>query len=254
MSPALKRFFTSQILKSGTASVVLSQEESHHLRNVFRLATGERCLILDSAGHEWEGKIAFSDESKLARITLLKPIQNSFVQHYRLIIAQAIPQRGKMDLIVEKAAELGIDLLIPMITERTMVRMKQEAQQKVLGRWEKIIQAAQKQSHSRISTQVRGCQSFDQVLRDASDSKFSFLLHPSAQNTLPEVLNGLKLKISAESTGSIYVLIGPEGGFSPDEYEQAIKKGLAPVCLGGNILKTDTAFVAIASAFQFALL
>ena len=149
MARSLKRFFTPQILSSSVRTVALGEEESHHLKKVLRLKEGDSCLVFDSAGNEWLGKVVKNSGKKSAQVQLLEPTRNHNAVECELVIAQAIPQRSKMDVIVEKAAELGIPTLIPMISERTVVRIKKEDEPKVLARWAKIVSGARKQSCSR---------------------------------------------------------------------------------------------------------
>ena len=248
----LKRFFISQTLGSQSKAVTLSESESHHLQNVLRLALGDNCLVFDAAGHEWTGSVVL-DKTKHVQIKLLTEHQKKSVKLYYLAIAQAIPHRGKMDGLVEKAAELGIDSIIPMITERTIVRMSAANQSKAHMRWLKIIQEARKQSHSDTLTEIVEPVDFHSVLERIQDQDAAFLFHPQAKQQITEVLSGLRSRLKEGAQTKITVLIGPEGGFTEGEMVKASKKGMQSVRLGESILKADTAFIAIASMFQFGL-
>lgn len=252
MRETVKRFFTSQILESSSRIVTLDQRESHHLKDVLRLKEGERCFIFDALGNEWTGLVHSVARPGAIVITLVSPSALP-IRKYRLTVAQGIPQRGKMDLLVEKASELGVDVLIPMVTERTMVRMDQARESQVLGRWEKIVQEARKQSRSRIPTRVVRSQSFSSVLANIEEPKQTYLFHPTAHENLFEQATKLRSLKRDRLPINVTVLIGPEGGFSKGECAEAQAKGLSMVRLGDTILKTDTAFISIVGILQLAL-
>lgn len=245
----LKRFFTSQVLKSNLQKIVLDFEESKHLESVLRLKKGDHCLLFDSTGNEWEAEISFLESKKPVVVTLAKQTFEKKSRNFHLTMVQGIPQRGKMDLIVEKAAELGVDLVIPMMSDRTVVKPANDTFGKMKCRWEKIIQAARKQSHSHIPTEVTEPRSFAEILSGVYPKESSFLLDPGAEQNIFDALLKLRSKIAAGEKPKLNVLIGPEGGFTPKEIERAVQAGFTPVRFETPILKTDTAFVAVAGMF-----
>ena len=249
----LKRFFTSQVLSPEIRTVRLDQKESHHLKNVLRLKQDDSCLVFDSSGNEWTGTVFFHERKCEVAIRLMGQLANPNKKKFSLAVAQAIPQRAKMDTIVEKAGELGVDLVIPMVTERTVVRMKKEEAEKARGRWLKIIQSARKQSRSSVATDVSEITSFESVLANHIKSGASYICHPGTEITLFDVINALRVGESSKRRTDVIIFIGPEGGFSDKEFRQAVAKGVQPVTFGKTILKSDTAFVAVVGAFQFGL-
>ncbi len=249
-----KRFFSSEILSSRPKTILLDPDESHHLRHVLRLETRDHCLVFDREGNEWSGKVSGFSKSGQAEIELLNPMKRASASPIELVIAQAIPQRSKMDEIVEKAAELGVHQVVPLVTERTIVRIKKEDEAKVMARWSKIVQIAQKQCHSHVPTEVVKPVSFEKFLDSIEDRSLAFIFDPIAENGLRETLENLRQKIKNKTSVTITALIGPEGGFSEKEFKSAVSKGIQPVLLGETLLKTDTAFVTIASAFQYGVL
>ena len=249
MTRSLKRFFISQIPSDGTNKLVLSKSETHHLERVLRLKPDDECVVFDSAGHEWRSKIVSAGKNQPVELQLVESFPSSSVKASRLVVAQAIPQRAKMDTIVEKAAEIGISRLIPIVTERTIVRIKRDDEAQVLNRWMSIVQETRKQSHSRVATEVLAPKPFREVLSEIETDASIYLFDPRAEKTLPEILSNFK----RSAKRSIYLFIGPEGGFSKVEYDFAVQRGAIVVKLGDTILKTDTAFVTIASVFALYL-
>ncbi len=249
MPRSFKRFFTSQTLDARLKELALAPEETHHLSHVLRLKSNDECTLFDSKGHEWRAKV-IEIKNQSARIELIEPIQEMSPSARELVIAQAIPQRAKMDEMVEKAAELGVSRLIPIVTERTIVRVKVDDETRVFARWARILQEARKQSKSRIPTEISKPVAFKRLFEEVGVDELIFLFDPKADESFPDILNGLKKE---KSERSVYVFIGPEGGFTENECKFAREKGARLVKLGNNILKTDTAFVVIASAFRLFL-
>lgn len=255
MQPALKRFFTSQILEPDDRLIVLDPSEGHHLRKVLRLREGSSCVVFDRLGNEWSAVVAgFSSEGG-AEVRLKSPIGGRCEKTYRLTVAQAIPQHGKMDFVVQKAAELEVDRLYPMITDRTIVRYAKKVEPRVMNRWVKIVQEARKQSRSRTHTQVLPPVTFEGILSETVDTEHAYLFHPSSEKSVLDVVVELRLELKKRpSPIDLTLLIGPEGGFSDREVKRAGEKGIGLVRLGHTILKADTAFLVSVGIFQAGLL
>lgn len=149
-----------------------------------------------------------------------------------------------MDRIVEKSAELGVFQLIPLITERTVVRIRRDQFPKVCQRWERIALQTLKQSRVSAAPRISPPTSFEAMCSDLSRYHRTFLLHPSS-GAMPfrDAFVGVRHAAPLHTL----LIIGPEGGFSPSEVERASRAGAKIVTLGAGILKTDTAFVAAAS-------
>jgi 16S rRNA (uracil1498-N3)-methyltransferase len=150
-----------------------------------------------------------------------------------------------MDVIVQKATELGVAEIVPLVTERTIVKIRDE--EKRITRWQKIAREAAMQSSRIDIPKVRGVQSFHDFLS-------SLVSRPSSLNLLPWEEGGPPVKTvlrDGQNMKSIVVLIGPEGGFSKDEAEQAKDRNFHLVSLGPNILRTETAAIAVLSMIGY---
>lgn len=224
------------------------------MRHVLRLREEDACFVFDKSGNEWDGRVRSFTKNGQVEIKLLNATDRSAASPIDLVIAQAIPQRSKMDEIIEKGAELAVREIVPLVTERTIVRIKKEDEAKVMARWQKIIQVTQKQCHSHVPTAAAKPVTFEKFLSSIQEPSLAFIFDPIAETSLRETLDQLRSRIKGKSKVTITALIGPEGGFSEKEFKSATSKGIQPVLLGETLLKTDTAFVTIASAFQYGVL
>jgi 16S rRNA (uracil1498-N3)-methyltransferase len=227
------------------ACVILSTAQSHYVARVLRLRVGDTIAAFDGAGHEWRLRLtrvsgnqvqAEIIASQLADTTALAPV----------ILGQALPKSAKMDLIVEKCSELGLTTLVPLYTERTVVRETPGRLPARFARWQRIAEAAAKQCGRHTLLDVQGPQSLADFCRH---------YHPVTAKILcweGEGHGGVRqLLESLRDAGSYAVLIGPEGGWSSAEVDLARTHGFVPVSLGPRILRTETAAIAITSLIRY---
>jgi len=231
----------------------LSRQETHHLRDVLRLKSGSVCTVIDAGGREWRAKVTEFSRDRLARLELDARLEMSCSSPFRLWIGQGIPKRVRMDWIVAKAAELGVYRLIPIASERSVLSGA-EAFARVAKRWERIVQEARKQSGSAVKTEVSAPCLLKSFLGEAEKIDLRYFFQPSRGRLFSEMLAALREKKNAPAgLADVAVLIGPEGGFSERECQEAAARGMKSVRLNGSVLKSDTAFVAIASAILFGI-
>ncbi|MDB4349868.1 16S rRNA (uracil(1498)-N(3))-methyltransferase [Omnitrophica bacterium] len=222
-------------------------KEAHHILDVMRLKKGDRVSAFDGTGREYFGTIEEVAKKGLI-IKIDQTREKSSKKDHHITLAQSIPRREKMDYIVQKAAELGADKIIPMITQRTVVRLKKEKIPARLKRYRELAREAAKQCGSSSVTAIEDCLKFHEVLEKAQGYDLSII--PSVGHVEKK---SLKEKLSAFRGRSILILIGPEGGFDPAELEAASKKEITFVSLGENVLKCDTAALAAIAMINYAL-
>ncbi len=170
-----------------------------------------------------------------------------------LKIAQALPQKKKMDELVDRAQELAVQELWILETERTIVKMRGPGRERARSRWEKIAVEAAKQSGSSALLRIEGPVSFDQMIDENSDpSALSFIFHTDPKGlSFPKFID--ELKNSPKEISSVFLFFGPEGGFTEKEVRLAESRGVRKVFLGNSVLRLETAFLGVASALRFLL-
>jgi 16S rRNA (uracil1498-N3)-methyltransferase len=234
--PRPPRFFISPDQVSGSRITIIG-EDVRHIATVLRMKTGDELLLCDGEGAEYAAKIARVGRSEIT--TEIIGQRNREVSFPRITLGQGLPKSDKMDLIVQKASELGAASIVPLVTERTIVKVK-DGEKRIL-RWRKIAREAAMQSNRPDVPKVESIRRFDDFLRTLDPGPGPLLLLPWEEGTEP-IRNVLR---KTSGVMNITVLIGPEGGFSAAEAELAKGRGFHLVSLGPNILRTETAAIAV---------
>ena len=252
----LRRFFTSQILKNVPHDLWLEPAEAHHLRDSIRLKPGDACLVTDGHGGEAEAVVgAFAPDGRAClQIQRVLIKTGSFSDRMTLRVFPAMLRKGKTDLLVEKAQELGVHEFHPIVSEHCEVQIAKEKTGKILDRWTRIAREASKQSGSLRLLRIEAPRSFKEAFGDLSNDEPAVIFHPGSDSvTFPEwiaEIQGLKTTIKA-----LNIFIGPEGGFSEDETRWAKwhrkERNLRFVGLGEVLFKADTAFIGIVASLRF---
>ena len=203
----------------------LSEEEGRHVHKVLRGRVGDRIEVVDSAGRLFVAGLAGGGEAKV-----LEERTASGGGEGKVILYQAVPKGRHMDLVVEKATELGVSRIVPLVTERGVVRLS-ERDGKV-ERWRRVVGAAARQSLRLRVPEVTEAVSFSKAVREAGER--GVLLHNEVG--LPP-LEGV---VAGREVG---LFVGPEGGFSEGELEVARVAGLSLASLGPYRLRSETAGV-----------
>ena len=227
----MPRFFTDPSNIDGS-EIKITGSDVNHIKNVLRMRAGEEISVSDGAGKDYFGKIRSID-----RDCVLIDIENSWDSYVELpaeiTLFQGLPKADKMELIIQKAVELGACAIVPVITKRTIVRWDEKKQDKKLARWQGIAESAAKQSGRGIIPKVTAPVSFSAALAQAGFMEAAVIPYEKAEG-----MEAAREKVrSMRGKKSIGVFIGPEGGFDTDEIEAAIKAGVCPITLGRRILR-----------------
>jgi 16S rRNA (uracil1498-N3)-methyltransferase len=248
----LRRFFCVSPLPDEGRSVVLSEEETRHLRSILRLKPGDRCLITDGRGVEASAVIEnFLDSGE--SVLSIEHRRTGEVRGRRLVLNAyvAVPRRGKIDFLVEKCQEWQVDSLQPLETERCEVKMPEPQKDKALGRWNKITREAAKQSGSLRLVRVSKPAGLFPSLDSIAPGGGVIFFHPCAEaEAFHDWVEGLKKDCRENPLGDLHLFFGPEGGFSENEIRRALEKKVRLVSLGESILKVDTAFCGVISTLR----
>jgi len=222
---------------------MLSGDEFHHLRHVLRLKIGDTVTLCDYQNKEYRGTIAwFSASSAEIEIThVLSPVSPQM----SLTLAQSLLKGQKMDFVVEKATELGVSCIMPVVSTFTVAQLSHERRGERLARWQRIAQSAAKQSGNPVP-QIFPPRPFRALLDAIPPESGKILLYEREQN--------LTLKTFAQTHpifSSLYVMVGPEGGFTEEEVARAQQIGFQTVGLGPQILRAETASLAAVVLCRF---
>jgi len=229
----------------GEQAAILDEDQLHHLRDVLRLKTGERITVFDATGREYLCSIAdITKQQAQLQVVERKPVRPA---RFKLAVACALSKHSGLDEIVDKLTQIGVDTLIPLLTERVVVK-SQEARGARLERWRKIARSAAEQSRRNTLPAIPGIWSLTELLSQSAE--YDLKLVP----TLEGDRQPLSQIIAKKRPASALVLIGPEGDFTPQEVEQAVRAGFQPVTLGENVLRVETAAVAVAAYLKLALM
>ena len=222
-------------------------KEIHHLTNVLRLKKGNEIAIFNGRGEEALARIENLNQQSV-QIVLTSAIKKSANNKITLILACAIPKKAKFETIIEKCTELGVDRIIPVLTERTEVRLSEERQEKKRKRYETVAVNAAKQCQRSILPIVDLPSRFNDVLKTLTPNTAAFI--PCLAGERKNLLNALLLK---PEQNNVIFFIGPEGDFTPKELKAALYAGCIPVTLGPNVLKVDTAAISAIAAAKLVL-
>ncbi len=220
-------------------------EEARHALKVMRLRVGDVCELFDGCGHALRARITATEGSasmQLEAVESLPPLPPVA----DIALALAIPKGANMDLIVQKAVEMGVSRIIPLVSERTIVRIAADQAGGKAAKWQRTVLEACKQCGVNRLPVVEEPQSYARFLTraDLPALKLQCAIVPDARPLRAVLEEGR----AQGATGAV-LLIGPEGDFSPAEYAAGREAGYAPVSLGPIILRVETAvFMAVAAA------
>jgi len=217
----------------------LEGERLNYLANVLRLKVGTALTIFNGQGGEYAATISEINK-RSANIEIGQFSETNLESPLNITLAQGISRGERMDFTLQKATELGVNRIIPLFTERCTVNLKAERLKKRLQHWQGVVQSACEQSGRNQIPFIESAQDFATFLEQKTD-QYQILLDPVSSQTLNSI---------STAPSSITILIGPEGGFSNKEREQAYAKNYQGIQLGPRILRTETAAIATISAIQ----
>jgi len=251
----MARFFIPKEQIIGNQVKIIGSDV-HHIKDVLRKKAGDQVEVFDSSQKARLCKILqFNREFILGEIISEIPADNE--PKINLTLAQCLLKGKKMDFIVQKATELGVNSIIPVISERSIPKIEDKVEQKV-SHWQKISKAAAEQSGRTKIPEVRSLIHFADLIMTAENYALALLPWEGEKETkLKDLLTGTPACRQARRvhgfTGQLIILIGPEGGFSLSEVEVAKARGFKTVSLGKRILRAETASIAALANIFFEL-
>lgn len=232
----MPRFFVPSDDITST-SITVRGNDAHHISRALRMAAGEHITVCDSSGCEYDCVLkAFTEGAVVADILAVR--QQDTEPPYRLVLYQALPKGDKLDTVIQKSVECGVFSIVPFESERCVVRMKPEAEDKKRERRRRIASEAAKQCGRGVVPEVGATVSFEAMLTQAAKADLVlFCFEGEGTVPLPRLLADHPVPKGA----TIAVIIGSEGGFSLSEAARATDAGFLPTGLGKRILRTETA-------------
>lgn len=243
----MHRFF-AEPGQIGEKEIVITGADVNHIRNVLRMRTGEEVLIADGRGAEYRCKLTDLSENEV-RAQILWKLDGNAELASAITLFQGLPKSDKMDLIVQKCVELGVDRIVPVSTKRAVVKLDAKKEETRLKRWNTISESAAKQSGRGVIPEVSGVMSFEKALEEAKKLEVLLIPYERAEH-MAETRRVMGEIRPGQSVG---VFIGPEGGFEESEVEEAVAAGARAITLGRRILRTETAGLAVMAMLGYLL-
>lgn len=216
-------------------SITLRGSEAHHAATVKRVAAGETIDLMDGEGHRLDCTVV--EVSGGAVVMTVNSVSFDPLPATRIVLVQALAKGDRAELAVEAATELGADAVLPWQADRSIVRWRADKAVKGRAKWESLVRSASKQSRRTRMPEVLDVLDSRSLGQWLTGVEHPILLHEEAQVSLARYWN----RDPQDHAGTVAVIVGPEGGVSPQEVELFKEHGAVPVQLGTNVLRASTA-------------
>ena len=239
-------FFVSEEQINGE-NAYIEGSDVNHIVNVLRMKPGEELLI--SVKGDWDYLCKIDDiETDRVNLKVLESMEQRELP-VNITLLQGIPKSDKLEMIIQKAVELGVSEIIPVKTKRVVVKIEEKKQASKVNRWNAIAESAAKQSKRSIIPKVHEPMSIDNALEIVKDFGVKLIPYENADG----IDKTRKILDNMDKTKNIAVFIGPEGGFEESEVERIKNSGFEVITLGKRILRTETAGLALLSNIMIRL-
>lgn len=236
----MPRIFLPADIAAGTA-ITITGERAHYLSAVLRCRQGDAIIITGCSGQSFASRV-LSITKKEVCAEIIKELTLDAESGLHIILLQGLLKGDKMDLVIQKTTELGVNRIIPIVTERSQLRETRK-----LARWRKIAEEAAKQSGRHIIPDISAPENFVALLRQNQKTVPGIIFWEESSRPLKTIFG------KRQETGKIVLVSGPEGGFSSAEVEMAGDSGFEAVSLGRRILRAETAAITAVSIVQYEL-
>ena len=242
----MARFFVEKE-NIGDNQIVISGDDAHHIARSLRMAEGDEAVVCDGFGKEYRCTLSkIRDEECICNI--IEEFSSGPESPVEITLCMAYPKGDKLETVIQKAVELGASRIIPFESSRCIKRPKAEKADKQTGRLSRIAEEAAKQCGRAKIPEVTRPVSYNEMLDMANESELVLLCYENEDE------KGLKSALSKRPAAtSIAVIVGSEGGFSPEEANKAVNAGAISVSLGKRILRCETAPLFVLSAISYEL-
>lgn len=229
--------------------IYITGSDVNHIRNVLRMRIGEELAVSNGVdGKEYRcGILSMTEDEVLCELRFIK--EDAVELPVRITLYQGLPKADKMELIIQKAVELGAFRIVPVATKRAVVKLDAKKEKSKLARWQAISEAAAKQSKRAVIPEIAPVMRFADALQEAQTMDVRLIPYEMTENMdkTRALLEGIK------PGQQVAVFIGPEGGFAEEEIAQALERQVEPITLGKRILRTETAGMTVLSILMYEL-
>ena len=228
--------------------IYIEGTDVNHIKNVLRMKAGERLEVSDGNNRKYLCEIVSLSPEEV-RVHIVEELEKNTELPSEIYLFQGLPKGDKMDLIVQKAVELGASGIVPVSTKRSVVKLDDKKASKKRERWQSIAEGGAKQSGRTVIPKVEQVLSYKEAIACAKKLDVVLLPYELAEGMQEtrDIISGI---LPGQSVG---IFIGPEGGFDTSEVAYAIEQGIKPITLGKRILRTETAGLAVLSILMYHL-
>lgn len=242
----MDRFFVEpEHLNLDDKTLYIDGEDVKHISKVLRYGQGDEIEVCDSNGHEYICRIESIDKTRID-LSIVDEVDINRESRIRVSLYQGVPKSTKMDIILQKLTEAGVDEIVLVNTKRSVVNIKGDKADKKFDRWERIIYEAAKQCKRGLIPKLRGILTFKEALEDMGKNDINICPYEVEKSLgIKEALQTDQVKRILENKDEVRVgiFIGPEGGFAEEENEMVKAAGIASVTMGPRIFRTETASI-----------
>lgn len=243
----MQRFFVTPD-QVGEDKIRIQGSDVNHMKNVLRMRPGEEVMVSDGNNRQYRCRVEDYPDGEAVLAILEAGLVDTELPS-RIYLFQGLPKQEKMELIVQKAVELGVCQVIPVQTRRCVVKLDAKKAAKKVQRWQQIAESAAKQAGRGYIPAVSEVMTFQEALAfsEALDIRLIPYELADGMDGTRKILDGIR---PGQSVG---IFIGPEGGFEKEEVGRAVEAGALPITLGKRILRTETAGIAVLSILMYRL-
>lgn len=229
--------------------IVITGKDVNHIKNVLRMKQGEEISVSNGMdGKDYRcGIEELLEEEIICSLRFIK--EDGIELPSKVYLFQGLPKADKMELIIQKAVELGVYAVIPVSCKRAVVKLDEKKAKSKIARWQQIAEAAAKQSKRSIIPEVKSVMSMKEAVAFAGQCQVKLIPYELAEGMekTKEIIDSLK------PGEDVAIFIGPEGGFEESEVGLAVENGIEPITLGKRILRTETAGMTVLSWVMYQL-
>ena len=235
----MPRFFTETINES---KGIISGDDAKHIAKVLRMHAGEKLVACDCQGYDYDCVIE-SLSDKEVELSVERKYSSETEPSVSVTLYQAMPKSDKMELIIQKAVELGVSAIVPVQTKRCVSRPDAKSMAKKLERYNRIALEAAKQCGRGRIPQVLPMLDFADAIKAMKEDQRAFLFYENSNSSFRKELE--------QGVNSVSIMVGAEGGFEEEEVQKALDLGIASLSLGKRILRCETAPLAALSIIMY---